>query len=750
MKHKNRHAESLRHQWRRAGVLLAVLVVLALTITVTPRALDVRAQGDILRIGYLGPAETETANGARLAIDQINSLGGVTAANGTVYHLELVTLVDAPTAASMADAVGELVAQNAVAVLGPDTNAQITPESIQALADAGLPVLTPATGDALTDVDTSNYIFRTRAPERVYSYAIATYLTEDLGLTTIAVVQTEVEFTEAMLNFENVLANRGIPLIDKIQLPPGSDLIEESQRLLNQNPAAIVMWGGFQDAARLLRQLRDNGWAGVFAYRTADEAARAGILPDDLADGVLGMNAWSYAEPTRASQIFLRDYVVAFGEVPGPRAVAAYDAIWYLRTALINEGATPAAIQAGLIGGGPQTLVQGVLHPLEFGNGDLVRVGVVYQLGPHGGPSVVARFDDTSRLEVGQVGPVVVEPTPIPPTATSSLPTATLEGTWVRVTANVLNVRTGPGFEYDKIGQVASGELYRVLGTSGDYSWMVIDFAGGVGWVKTEYVELIGDLGTVTVIQPPPSPTIAATPTPTLSPNPDLVIDTVVLSPTQPIPGKPFTATVTVRNAGAGAAGRFAVAATWEPGSIYTANFVEGLAGGQSAQVQLTGTLTGTGVFQVGVVVDLNKEVPESNEDNNVYNITYRADYPLLANQTGVQVNVGSEWDLYGGTPDLYWDGSNIEVRNGSGIASLGGVTYDNVHYDMLAPGVLTYIYGPTPPGIGGQANIYGGAVFGMITAEGKRAVLRVDNLQPGGDQPSMITLSYRVYNDTP
>jgi len=742
MNHKNNDTESLRRQWWRAGVILAVLVVLVLAVAVTPRVLDARAQGgDVLRIGYLGPAGTETANGAQLAIDQINSFGGVTAADGTVYRLELVTLVDAPGATAMGDAVAELAAQGVVAVLGPDTNAQITPDSIQALVDAGLPVLTPVTGDALTDMDTANIIFRTRAPERVLSFAIGSYLTGDLGLTTIAVVQTEVEFTEAMLNFENVLANLGIPLIDKIQVPPGSQLIEESQRLLSQDPAAIVMWGGFQDAARLLGQLRDNGWAGVFAYRTADEAARAGILPDELANGVLGMNAWSYAEPADASRIFLRDYVVAYGEVPGPRAVAAYDALWYLRTVLINEGATPTAIQVGLFGGGPQTLVQGVLHPLEFGNGDLARVAVIYELGPHGGPSVVARFDDTTRLQVGQPGPVVEEETPIPPTATSSLPTATLEGTWVRVTANVLNVRTGPGFDYDKIGQVSAGDLFRVLGASADYAWMVIDFQGGVGWVKTEFVEVLGDLGSVTVIQPPPSPTAASTPTPTLSPNPDIVIDTVVLSPTQPVPGKPFTATVTVRNTGGGAAGRFAVAATWEPGAVYTAGFIEGLAAGQSVQLQLSGTLAGTGVFQVGVVADLNKEVPEFNEDNNVYNVTYRADYPLFANQSSVQISVGSMWDLYGGTPDFKWDGYNIELHNGAQIGQLSGVTYENVHYDMLAPGVVTYDL------VGfGVGKVMTGAVFAFITAEGQRAVMRVDNMQSGGP----IWLSYRVYNNTP
>jgi hypothetical protein len=45
-----------------------------------------------------------------------------------------------------------------------------------------------------------------------------------------------------------------------------------------------------------------------------------------------------------------------------------------------------------------------------------------------------------------------------------------------------------------------------------------------------------------------------------------------------------------------------------------------------------------------------------------------------------------------------------------------------------------------------GPDKVQTGAVLALITAEGKRAVMRVDNLQAGGP----IWLSYRVYNDTP
>ena len=99
-------------------------------------------------------------------------------------------------------------------------------------------------------------------------------------------------------------------------------------------------------------------------------------------------------------------------------------------------------------------------------------------LGPYGGATVLARFDDTQRLPLEDAGDKVpVAPTPRP--ARARFPTATLQGTWLRVT-NVLNVRSRPGFNYDRIG----GRGRRPAARDGLHprrSWMLVDFRGGVG-----------------------------------------------------------------------------------------------------------------------------------------------------------------------------------------------------------------------------------------------------------------------------
>ncbi|HLQ70689.1 MAG TPA: SH3 domain-containing protein, partial [Bacillota bacterium] len=61
-----------------------------------------------------------------------------------------------------------------------------------------------------------------------------------------------------------------------------------------------------------------------------------------------------------------------------------------------------------------------------------------------------------------------------------------------------LNVRTGPGTDYDKLQQVHTNEVYPIL--TEDNDWVEIDLGDGTGWVTTEYITISddGDSETVT------------------------------------------------------------------------------------------------------------------------------------------------------------------------------------------------------------------------------------------------------------
>ncbi len=116
-----------------------------------------------------------------------------------------------------------------------------------------------------------------------------------------------------------------------------------------------------------------------------------------------------------------------------------------------------------------------------------------------------------------------VESTPTP-TLTPAPPTPTVPTTPLLTTKTDLNVRIGPGLNYDVIGLLPVGASTDILGRSEDGEWWQIRFtpaADGLGWVsaKPEFSTAINTDGLPVVPAPAtPTPFPTATPTPTETP----------------------------------------------------------------------------------------------------------------------------------------------------------------------------------------------------------------------------------------
>ena len=84
--------------------------------------------------------------------------------------------------------------------------------------------------------------------------------------------------------------------------------------------------------------------------------------------------------------------------------------------------------------------------------------------------------------------PAVNTPTQAPTQTPTQAPTQT--GT---VKASSLNVRSGPGTGYSRIGSLANGATVTILGASG--GWYQISYNGGTGYVSADYIVLSGGGG---------------------------------------------------------------------------------------------------------------------------------------------------------------------------------------------------------------------------------------------------------------
>ncbi len=705
--------------------VLAFFIVLGITLLMFSAALS--QDVPTFTIGVIDDPLGAVANGARLAVEEINNSGGVTGVDGVSYRLALA-IEPLTFQAGIDGAVENLRAAGVVAVLGPAAN-EVMLNGLEALQSLNVPILTPATDDTLLTSDTSGRIFRTRPAEAVLGRALARYIIEDFGLTEIITVQLDVASTASVIGFQAAASSLGAPTGSALLRDP-ADLTALTDELINVDPDVLAVFGSPALAGSLYINLRDGGWQGLFAYNQPNDPNFRGFIPLEQLEGILSATSWSYTGVDQASVDFLNAYIRTLGALPGPIEVAAFDSINLIAFALESPGELRDNIAATTNFPG----VQGILDPFGLSGGETNRNTVVTRLGEFGAPEVRARFNGDVRLPPDQ--PLVISPD----STDTPAPTPTIDGVVITVLNQRQNVRSGPGLNYDILGQLNEGEQARVIGATADNTWVVIDYRGLQGWLATYLLEVVGNLDTVPIINPPPTPTIGVTPTPTRAPEADIVIDGAVMIPSPVIPGATFNVTVTVRNAGASPAGAFTVAGTFPPNNIVAQTVVPGLAPSQSLLISLTGTLTNTGAYATTLIADANNQVIEGavGETNNAFVLSYSIDR-TPRRQSSATLNLGDTIDLEGDAVqgDANWNsdgGVGLDVLGGAKIAILPGTDINAIHYDLINPAAITRDNIPRT-----ELNL--GMLIGIITADGNRGVMRVDAISD-----SIVTFAFKLY----
>lgn len=110
--------------------------------------------------------------------------------------------------------------------------------------------------------------------------------------------------------------------------------------------------------------------------------------------------------------------------------------------------------------------------------------------------------------------PLPTSPPPAVPTGTHTLmstPTSILPQAVVR--EGPLNVRTGPGTLYPRIGQLAEGTAVEITGRDEEGSWWQITYETGrdeQAWVSANFIQASGDITPEVVEAPPVPPTLTS------------------------------------------------------------------------------------------------------------------------------------------------------------------------------------------------------------------------------------------------
>lgn len=199
-----------------------------------------------------------------------------------------------------------------------------------------------------------------------------------------------------------------------------------------------------------------------------------------------------------------------------------------------------------------------------------------------------------------------------------------------------LNVRSGPGTNFSRIGSLGAGTVVPLVGRTGANDWWQVSTGGTVGWIAAAFTTLYGTTcGSIPItfqpprpsatpfIPPSPFPTLTPPPQPTITPGPaDLVIPTIIGPQTLVIPAADgsvsATYSVTVTNTGSRRTGSFVVAVSITPdGPLINAGSVPDLAPNESTAIDFTVVFDAAGSFTFRATADNENVVAELSEVNN-------------------------------------------------------------------------------------------------------------------------------------
>lgn len=101
-----------------------------------------------------------------------------------------------------------------------------------------------------------------------------------------------------------------------------------------------------------------------------------------------------------------------------------------------------------------------------------------------------------------------------PPNSTPQPPTSVAQSLTPSVTtSDNVNLRSGPGTNYDKTGTLQAGQSLNIIGRTADSSWWQVSTATGPAWVNAGVVTAINVTDDIPIVETPTPPTQQSTPT---------------------------------------------------------------------------------------------------------------------------------------------------------------------------------------------------------------------------------------------
>lgn len=304
---------------------------------------------DSIKIGFNAPLTGFAAsdgksalNGAELAVEQINTAGGI---NGDM--LELVVYDDQASPKEAVPVALKLIEKDNVIAGVSGSYSGSTQVAARVFQEAGIPYISAyAIHPDITKA--GDFVFRTSFVGQVQGRAGAKLVGEVLGLKKVSIITLKNDFGKSLVaGFKEKASQYGVDIISEYEYS-----IKDRQfgsivsKIRSDNPDAIYATGYFFTAGPLVSQLRAAGIdvpvIGQEGYDSQNYIKIAGTA----AEGTIITTSLDRDSSSKETQDFIAAYEVSTGHKTDMVAASAHTAIKVLADAISRAGSRdPAAIR---------------------------------------------------------------------------------------------------------------------------------------------------------------------------------------------------------------------------------------------------------------------------------------------------------------------------------------------------------------------------------------------------------------------
>ncbi len=303
------------------------------------------ADGTVWKIGSMGPLTGPNAiygnavvNGAQVAVDEINAAGGI---NG--YQIEYKGEDDESDAEKSINAYNSLKDWGMQILVGATTSNSCIAVAAESAQD-NMFQITPS-GSAVECAENPN-VFRVCFSDPDQGVASAKYIGEHKLATKVAVIydSSDVYSSGIYSKFAAEAANQGLEIVaeEAFTADTNKDFTTQLQKAKDAGAELVFLPFYYTEAALVLNQANTMGWDPIFfGCDGMDGILGVKNFDTSLAEGLMLLTPFAADATDDLTVNFVTTYKEKYGDTPIQFAADAYDAVYAVKAALEDAGATP-------------------------------------------------------------------------------------------------------------------------------------------------------------------------------------------------------------------------------------------------------------------------------------------------------------------------------------------------------------------------------------------------------------------------